>query len=99
MSPLYPPPNIDSCADRATGPLPRERFSPVALPGIAGDATVMAGIGSGNRTLATSAGLARAGGRGNARQHRRSLQSLCLPSKGRACSARKSIHPPPTNGD
>src|SRR5262245_19528637 len=29
----------------------------------------------------------------------RAAFSLCLPSKGRACSAWKSIHPPPTNGD
>jgi hypothetical protein len=40
----------------------------LALPGIAGESAIMAGIGNGKRTLATCASLPRAGSRGKARQ-------------------------------
>ena len=75
--------NVDKCATRATGTLPRERFSPMVLSWPNLPCARNAAIGIGKRTLGDPASLPRHRGRSKAppaapeRPYRRGSHAPC----------------------
>ena len=72
-----PPPNLGNCAHRATGTLPRERFSPMALSWRNLPCALKAAIGLGKRTSSHPVSLPRPRGRSKGLWRYRSSARRC----------------------